>query len=142
MKRREFLKNSIGIAGFLGLVSSNNLIGSAMAEDLVEAGVNESVADLEMILQSATNDFNYRGHQVRVLRRQYRRVRGRKRGQRVEQWSMTFNGRELPKPHFYRNGEKGCFASDLLPFNDEECTPQSLAQALIDGHELKLYELQ
>jgi hypothetical protein len=141
MKRRDFLKNSFGIAGFLGLGASDALIQTAMAEGLVEAGVSEGDANLELTLQTTADNFKYKGHQVRILRREYRRRRGKNRGERVERWTMTFNGRELPKSHFSRHDTKGCYSSDLLPFSDE-CTPRSLATALVDGHDLKLFELQ
>jgi hypothetical protein len=141
MKRRDFLKNSLGIAGFLGLGASSAVINTAMAADLVEAGVAEGDSDLELTAQSTTDNFKHKGHHVRIFRREYKRRRGIKRGERVERWSMTLNGRELPKSHFYRNSTKGCYSSDLLPFSDE-CTPRNLATALVEGHDLKLFELE
>lgn len=140
MKRRDFLKNSLGIAGFVGLGASSGFIKTAMAEGWVEAGVSESEANFELTLESIADNFKYKGHQVKILRREYRR-RGKPLSERVEQWAMTFNGRELPRNHFSRLGIKGCYFSDLLPFNDE-CTPRSLATALVDGHDLKLFELK
>jgi len=141
MKRRDFLKNTFGIAGFLGLGASNALINFAMADDVVEAGASEGNANLELTQQATADNFKYRGHKVKIYRREYRRRRGINRGERVERWVMTFNGRELPANHFSRHHTKGCYSSDLLPFNDE-CTPRSLATALVDGHNLKLFDLQ
>lgn len=139
MKRRDFLKNSLGIAGFVSFGASSALTQSAMAEELVEAGVSEGDENLELTLQDTADNFKYKGHQVRILRREFRR-RGKSSGERLERWVMNFNGREMPRSHFSRHGTKGCYFSDLLPFNDE-CTPRNLAKALVDGHELKLFEL-
>jgi len=139
MKRRDFLKNSLGIAGFVSLGASTALIQSVMAEGLVEAGVSEGDANLELTLQDTADNFKYKGHQVKILRREFRR-RGKSRSERVERWVMTFNGRELPRSHFSRLDTKGCYISDLLPFNDD-CNPRNLAKALVEGHDLKLFEL-
>jgi hypothetical protein len=141
MKRRDFLKKSFSIAGFLGLGASSALMNSAMAKDLIEAGVSEGDDNLELTQQSIADNFKHKGHHVKIVRREYRHRRGKNRGKREEQWTMTFNGRELPKSHFSRHDSKGCYSSNLLPFSDE-CTPRNLATALVDGHELQLFDLQ
>jgi hypothetical protein len=141
MKRRNFLKNSLGIAGLLGLGASSSLMNTAMAKDLTEAGVSVADANLELTLQTTAESFKHKGHQVKILRREFRHRSGKNRGKREERWVMTLNGRELPKSHFSRQDSKGCYSSDLLPFSDE-CSPRTLATALVDGHEMQLFDLQ
>lgn len=152
MKRREFLKSGLGIAGFMGLISAGSIFRTADAEDQLE---NEEQlendetdfnSDFELTDETVDHDFTYQGHRVKIMRREFQRRRNVGRTRRDdpsnfrEHWVMKMDGKELPQHFFKRLDAKDCYYSELLPFSDQ-CHARALAKELVDGHEMRLFDV-
>lgn len=139
MKRRNFLINSLGIAGLVGLGATKAFAHGAMAHNAVDPNNPvDNVEDLDIVSESRADSFRHNGHQVQILQRVYRHRKSPK--VMVERWAMKFNGKELPPSFFKRIEKSGCYFSELLPF-DDQCTARNLAKNLVDGHNMGIYRL-
>ena len=139
MKRRNFIFNSIGgLAGLIILSASDALMNNAMALPSASNGKDKKESDPgKLESETVVKDFKHQGHDVKILKRTYKKTSGEK----VNQWVMKFDDRELPQGYFSRLGDEGCYSSELLPFEDICDDSQTLAEALVDGHVLNLYDL-
>jgi hypothetical protein len=136
MKRRKFIFNSIGgLVGLIGLSTSNTLINNAMA--LPSAGKSPiDIGNARLISETIVGNFSHKKHVIKIAKGVYQK----QNGSRVNQSTMTYDGRKLPQGYFRRLGDAGCYSSELLPFNDD-CDPRKLAEALSDADDMRLFEL-
>jgi hypothetical protein len=94
-----------------------------MTAKVVEAGIKENKANLELTLtlQTTADNFKYKGHAVK-----YFAAKTVAMDQPVPISWVSFNGRELKSTEFSRLNSSGCFYSELFPFS-EQCTARNLA---------------
>jgi hypothetical protein len=134
MKRRNFLKSSLGMAGLLTIGGSSGLMQSAMAADLT-TDLSLDLSDLVKIDETVANDFTQGKHRIKIMRRGYRH---RLKNDRTEKWVMNLDGKDLSERKFRRHDAQGCFHSELLPF-ETGCNGPELAAKLVNGLDLKLF---
>lgn len=133
MKRRNFIFSSIA-----GLIAANTLMNTALALPSFKNRPSTKEKSFKKLSETTIDNFKYKGHKVKIVKQ----VGQDKSKARVDRWTMIFNDRELPQGYFSRS-DKGCYSSRLLPFYDEDnnCVPRKLAEELIEGHMMNLYEL-
>lgn len=146
MKRRDFLKNSLGFAGLLSVSGASVLLNEAVADTSLHAhhtdlGLNREVTAQRLnfvkISEKLEHDFKHGKHRVKIHRRGYADKISKSK---VETWAMSLNGKELNQVQFRRHATKAAYFSDYLPFH-YETDPRKLAAALIRAQELNLFVL-